>query len=120
VHLVDEDDVALGEIGQDGDEIALAVEARAGDRDQPASVDLPSPGGPANRTWSIGSPRSVAAASAIASCSRTTSWPTKSSSCRGRSERSVSSSSERDAAGPTSRSFSLTPGLRVATRTGRS
>ena len=64
-----------------------------------ASVDLPRPGGPASRTWSIGSPRSLAAASAIASCSRTTSWPTNSSSWRGRSERSVSSSSVREAAG---------------------
>src|SRR4051812_16279400 len=53
---------------------------------------LPSPGGPARRTWSSASPRALAASSAIESCSLTRSWPTKSLSVRGRSERSSSSS----------------------------
>ena len=35
MHLVDEDDVALGEVGEDGDEVALAVEPGPGDGDQP-------------------------------------------------------------------------------------
>ena len=58
-----------------------------------ASDVLPRPGGPASSTWSSASPRSFAASSAIESCSLTRSWPTKSSSARGRSERSSSSSS---------------------------
>ena len=57
-----------------------------------ASDVLPSPGGPASRTWSSASPRAFAASSAIASCSLTRSWPTKSASVRGRSDRSSSSS----------------------------
>ena len=57
-----------------------------------ASEVLPSPGGPASRTWSSASPRAFAASSAIASCSLTRSCPTKSSSVRGRSDRSSSSS----------------------------
>ena len=36
--------------------------------------------GPTSRTWSSASPRAFAASSAIASCSLTRSWPTKSSS----------------------------------------
>ena len=48
-----------------------------------ASVVLPRPGGPTSRTWSSASPRAFAAASAIASCSLTPSWPTNSSSRRG-------------------------------------
>ena len=48
-----------------------------------ASEVLPSPGGPASRTWSSASPRPFAASSAIASCSLTRSWPTKSASERG-------------------------------------
>src|SRR5207253_3013592 len=51
------------------------------------------PGGPASRTWSSASPRFFAAVSAISSCSLTRSCPMKSSSERGRSERSSSSSS---------------------------
>ena len=57
-----------------------------------ASDVLPSPGGPASRRWSSASPRAFAAARAIDSCSLTRSWPTKSSSERGRSDRSSSSS----------------------------
>ena len=48
-----------------------------------ASDVLPSPGGPASRTWSSASPRPFAAASAIASCSFTRSCPTKSASIAG-------------------------------------
>ena len=62
-----------------------------------ASVVLPRPGGPASRTWSSASARALAASRAIRSCSLTRSWPTKSSSRRGRSERSTSSSSGRSA-----------------------
>ena len=58
-----------------------------------ARVVLPSPGGPARRTWSSASSRPFAASRAIPSCSLIRSWPTKSSSRRGRSERSTSSSS---------------------------
>ena len=57
-----------------------------------ASEVLPSPGGPASRTWSSASPRPRAASSAIPSCSFTRSWPTNSASEPGRSERSISSS----------------------------
>ena len=57
-----------------------------------ASEVLPRPGGPASRTWSSASPRACAASSATASCSFTRSWPTKSASDCGRSERSNSSS----------------------------
>ena len=57
-----------------------------------ASVVLPSPGGPTSSTWSSASPRAFAASSAISSCSLIRSWPTKSSSRRGRSECSTSSS----------------------------
>ena len=53
-----------------------------------ASEVLPSPGGPASRTWSSASPRPFAASSAIASCSLTRSWPTKSASER-RAERAL-------------------------------
>ena len=60
-----------------------------------ARLVLPRPGGPTRSTWSSASPRAFAASSAIASCSLTRSWPTKSSSRRGRSERSTSSSSGR-------------------------
>src|SRR4051794_17621896 len=57
-----------------------------------ASEVFPRPGGPASRTWSSASPRRFAASRAISSCSFTRSCPTKSSSERGRSERSSSSS----------------------------
>ena len=57
-----------------------------------ASEVLPSPGGPASRTWSSASSRRRAASMKIASWSVTCDWPTKSSSVGGRSERSKSSS----------------------------
>ena len=57
-----------------------------------ASEVLPSPGGPASRTWSSGSPRPRAASMKIASCSVTCAWLTKSARVGGRSERSRSSS----------------------------
>ena len=60
-----------------------------------ASVVFPSPGGPTSRTWSSASPRPFAASSAISSCSFVRSWPTKSSSRRGRSDCSTSSSPSR-------------------------
>ena len=47
-----------------------------------ASVVLPRPGGPDSSTWSGGRPRRWAASSTSASCSRTRSWPTNSSSVR--------------------------------------
>ena len=74
-----------------------------------ASEVLPRPGGPASSTWSSASPRARAASMNTASCSFTRSWPTKSSSVRGRSERS-SSSSAGSATGSWTRS---TPGVRM-------
>ena len=57
-----------------------------------ASDVLPSPGGPARRTWSSASPRAVAASSETDSWLLTACWPTKSARRRGRSETSRSSS----------------------------
>ena len=74
-----------------------------------ASEVLPSPGGPASSTWSSASPRARAASMKTASWSFTRSWPTKSASVRGRSERS-SSSSAGSATGSWMRS---TPGVRM-------
>ena len=50
----------------------------------PASVVLPSPGGPANSRWSAAWPRRRAASRMIVRCSLSSAWPTKSSSGRGR------------------------------------
>src|SRR4051812_3952041 len=66
-------------------------------RTMKARLVLPRPGGPISSRWSSASPRDRVASSAIASCSLTRSWPTNSSSERGRSERSSSSSSGRTA-----------------------
>ena len=57
-----------------------------------ARLVLPRPGGPASRTWSSASPRAAAAAIETPSCSRSSSWPTNSSSRWGRSVASSSSS----------------------------
>src|SRR5690606_15640566 len=57
-----------------------------------ASVVLPSPGGPESSTWSGGLPRARAACSTRESWSRTTCWPTKSSSRLGRSAASAARS----------------------------
>ena len=57
-----------------------------------ASEVLPSPGGPASRTWSSDSSRPLAASMKTSSWAVTCSWLTKSASRRGRSERSSSSS----------------------------
>src|SRR4029450_8883044 len=51
----------------------------------PASDVLPVPGGPANNRWSTACPRCLAAPSRISRCSFRRSWPTNSSSRRGRS-----------------------------------
>jgi hypothetical protein len=56
-----------------------------------ASVVLPSPGGPKNRTWSSTSPRALAAATNTRRLSRAACCPTKSSSVFGRSAASMSS-----------------------------
>ena len=80
-----------------------------------ASEVLPRPGGPASSTWSSASPRLEAAAIETPSCSRSASWPTNSSSRRGRSVASGSSSGRtravcrRDSAGSTAN----TPGVRI-------
>src|SRR5450830_928785 len=57
-----------------------------------AMVVLPRPGGPNSRVWSSASPRWRAAEMKISSWLRTFSWPTYSSSCLGRSARSIASS----------------------------
>ena len=102
VDLVDEEHVARLERGQDRGHVpfrssagpaTVRIPTPSSSRMIWASVVLPSPGGPASRTWSSASPRPLAASSAIPSCSLMRSWPTKSSSRRGRSERSSSSSS---------------------------
>src|SRR5664280_1732070 len=62
-------------------------------RTMKASDVLPSPGGPTSRTWSSASSLPCAAWSEIASGSLIRSWPTNSPRLRGRSERSMSSSS---------------------------
>ena len=76
-----------------------------------ASEVLPSPGGPASSTWSSASPRLAAASIETPSCSRSASWPTNSSSRRGRS---VASSRRRRAR---ARSAAASPG-RPRTRPG--
>ena len=58
----------------------------------PASVVLPSPGGPANSRWSTDWPRRRAASSTIDRCSLSSRWPTNSASVRGRSPASTTSS----------------------------
>src|SRR5665213_3602174 len=58
-----------------------------------ASVVLPNPGGPNSNTWSSASPRALAAASAMASCSFAFSWPMNSARRLGRSFSSTTSSS---------------------------
>ncbi len=68
----------------------------------PARVVLPSPGGPANSTWSTGWPRRRAASRMIWSFSRNCCWPTKSARRFGRiptskaASASISPRSERD------------------------
>ena len=57
-----------------------------------ASDVLPRPGGPASSTWSSASPRAAPPRSRPAAARAAPSWPTNSSSVRGRSERSSSSS----------------------------
>ena len=66
-----------------------------------ASVVLPSPGGPANRTWSSASPRVPAASMNTARLARSWAWPMNSASRRGRRLTSPSSGA---AAGLTIRS----------------
>ena len=78
-------------------------------RTMKARLVLPSPGGPISSRWSSASPRERVASSAIASCSLTRSWPTNSSSERGRSERSSSSSSGCTAGARNCVSVSVTP-----------
>src|SRR5690606_8869646 len=73
-----------------------------------ASVVLPSPGGPESSTWSGGLPRARAACSTRESWSRTTCWPTKSSSRLGRSAASAARSIS-SAPGVTIRSESAVP-----------
>ena len=57
-----------------------------------ARLVFPSPGGPTSSTWSSASPRVIAAVSTTSSCAFSRSCPTNSARCRGRSERSNSSS----------------------------
>src|SRR5271170_4569599 len=81
-----------------------------------ARVVLPSPGGPNNSTWSRASPRDLAAAKAMPSCSLAFSWPMNSPNHLGRSFSSNELSSSARSA-ETSRSESLLPadiGIRLA------
>ena len=71
-------------------------------------VVLPRPGGPESSTWSSASPRAAAAAIETPSCSLSASWPTNSSSRRGRSVASSSSSAR--SCGVWTRSM---PGVRI-------
>src|SRR2546422_8380222 len=70
----------------------------------PASVVLPSPGGPESNTWSIGSPRPRAPSISRPSCSLMRGWPTNSWSHRGRRATSSDTSSSADASATTRRS----------------
>src|SRR3954449_513712 len=58
----------------------------------PAKVVFPSPGGPAKRVWSTGSPRFRAAPRRISRCSRTSGWPSNSARRLGRRPTSSGSS----------------------------
>ena len=113
VDLVDEEHVALLERGQDRRDV-LPLERRAGDgaeadaellADDVGEARLAEPGraGEQHVVERLAA-RERAASRAIESCSLIRSWPTKSSSLRGRSERSSSSSStcERRARGTVS------------------
>ena len=102
VDLVDEEDRARLQRGQEGGDVALALERRAGrlhERHAQLGGDdlrergLAEPGRAGQqhvveRVAARGAPPAIE----TASCSRTDAWPTKSSSRRGRSERSSSSS----------------------------
>ena len=63
------------DVGRNPTPISLAT--------MPASVVLPRPGGPENRTWSTGSPRPGAPSISRPNCSLTVGCPTNSSSHRG-------------------------------------
>ena len=103
VDLVDEQDVAVVQPGQDRGEVAGVGDRRAAGEPQRrassraamiiASVVLPSPGGPESSTWSGARPRRRAASSTSPSWSRTRAWPTTSSRVRGRSAASTARSS---------------------------
>ena len=101
VDLVDEEDVAGLQAGEDRGHVSLALERRAGDRAD-ADAELLADDRREGRLAEAGradeqdvvervSP-ARAASSAISSCSFVRSWPTKSSSRRGRSDCSTSSS----------------------------
>ncbi len=106
VDLVDEQHVAVFELGEDRGEVAGAFECRTrrdvqvhshlGGHDARPSVVLPSPGGPANSRWSTDCPRLRAASSTMRRCSLSSRWPTNSSSARGRSPASSSTSARSD------------------------
>ena len=78
-----------------------------------ASEVLPRPGGPASRTWSSASPRAPAARMATSSWLFSASWPTNSSSRRGRSETSSSSSGRVTGVWMRSAPTAVTPGVRI-------
>ena len=99
--LVDEEDVVLLEVGQDRRRSLgfSSTGPEVGRRLTPSSlammcesVVLPRPGGPNSSTWSIASPRRLAAPMKISSCSRALAWPTYSASPLARSARSIASS----------------------------
>ena len=103
VDLVDEEHLPALEVGEQRREVARPLEhraRRAAHGRTPSSFAmtcasdvLPSPGGPQRSTWSSTSPRARAAAICTRRFSRTCSWPTYSSSVRGRSGASTRRSS---------------------------
>jgi hypothetical protein len=99
--LVDEEDVVLLEVGEDRGEVLGLFEHRPRGLaqvhaelvgDDVRERRLAEPGGPNRSTWSIASPRILAAPMKISSCSRAFAWPTYSASPLGRSARSIASS----------------------------
>jgi hypothetical protein len=107
VNLVEEEDLAFAEVGEDGGEVALDLEGGAGGLLE-ADVELVGDDGgeggfaeawgPERRTWSRASPRDLAASSAMASCSLALVWPMNSWRRRGRSLSSKEFSSSARAA----------------------
>jgi hypothetical protein len=94
VNLVEEEHLALAQVGEDGGQVALDLQGRAGGLleadvelvgDDGGQRGLAQAGGPKSSTWSSASPRDLAASSAMASCSLALDWPMNSRSQRGRS-----------------------------------
>ena len=121
VNLVDEQDIALLEIGEERREVAgLAITGPDVARKFTpssratiwASVVLPSPGGPTNSTWSSASWRARAAAIKTARFERACCWPMNSTRRCGRSDVLAASSSRRSAVTSLAVEAAVGPGAR--------